>query len=418
VSSVAFSPDGARLASGGWDGTVTVWDAPTDQELLLKGHANPVSGVAFSPDSARLASGDGSAVKVWDTGTGRELLTLRGFAGAGVAFSPDGARLASGGGGTVTVWDARTGQELLTLRGHNLGVRGVAFSPDGACLVSADLTGELYGWDARTGERLREVPEWSARPDPARSPDGRYLVRPYGSVIHLLDLRLTEDELAYRHRVTRPDPAWHAAEAQRFVQAGDWFAAAFHLGQRLKGSPASIALRRHLALCQLAAGQQQAHRQTCAVLVEQLDRGPADDRAGLGLLALTPSGALAALSPLAAAVRLPDALRPAVARTVALGPDAIPVARLLHLAEGIDPITRALLLHRAGQHTEAVKLLVDQSGPRALLVLALAEQALGRPAEAARVLARAARAAAAPLPWDEHLERDLLRHQAEASMGK
>jgi hypothetical protein len=116
----------------------------------------------------------------------------------------------------------------------------------------------------------------------------------------------------------------------------------------------------------------------------------------------------------AAAVRLPDELRPAVARIVALGPGAVPAARLLPLAEGADAVTRALLRHRAGKHDDAVKLLADQSGVRALLVRALAEQARGRPAEAARALAQAARAAAASLPWDERLEREVLRREAEA----
>jgi serine/threonine protein kinase len=113
VISVAFSPDGQRLASASQDQTVKIWDSATGKELFaLKGHAGLVRSVAFSPDGQRLASGsDDQTVKIWDSATGRELLALNGHAGAvgSVAFSPDGQRLASGGPQTVKIWDSATG---------------------------------------------------------------------------------------------------------------------------------------------------------------------------------------------------------------------------------------------------------------------------------------------------------------------
>src|SRR5207249_4526695 len=114
VESVAFSPDGKRLASGSYDQTVKVWDAATGQETLThKGHTGWVSSVAFSPDGKRLASAsvDGT-VKVWEAARGRGTLTLKGHTGwvSSVCFSPDGQRLASASmDDTVRVWDASSG---------------------------------------------------------------------------------------------------------------------------------------------------------------------------------------------------------------------------------------------------------------------------------------------------------------------
>ncbi|OJJ32237.1 hypothetical protein ASPWEDRAFT_161656 [Aspergillus wentii DTO 134E9] len=171
ITSVAFSSDGRHLVSGGADDTVRVWETATGALLrTLHGHAGIVWDVAFSCDSGQLSfdaeerramlascSWDGT-VMLWNGITSMPLKTLRGHAGnvRSVAFSPDCSQLASAGDDTaIRLWDIVTGEPLKTLSGHTKRVMSVAFSPNSRWLASGGGDNKVILWDLMTGKPLR-----------------------------------------------------------------------------------------------------------------------------------------------------------------------------------------------------------------------------------------------------------------------
>ena len=178
VYCVAFSPDGKRLAAGCSEGTVKVWDSATGrEELSLRGHASAIMTLAFSEDGRRLATGGmDKTLKLWDAATGQEVQTLRGHTGVvlQLSLSRDGDRLAScGEDGTVRVWEAPPIPPVL--HGHTGEVRQVAYSPDGKRLASAALDNTVKVWDSRTGAQLASYAHAEPVHGVSFSPDGAWL---------------------------------------------------------------------------------------------------------------------------------------------------------------------------------------------------------------------------------------------------
>lgn len=149
----------------------------------LSGHLAGISTLAWSPDSATLASGsDDKSIRLWHAATGAaHARPLLGHAHAvhSVAFSPRGNMLASGAlDEAVVLWDARSGRALRSLPAHSDPVCGVDFCGDGTLVASCSADGLIRVWDAASGQCLRTFFHEDTPPVSSVrfAPNGRYVL--------------------------------------------------------------------------------------------------------------------------------------------------------------------------------------------------------------------------------------------------
>ncbi|XP_054783964.1 WD repeat-containing protein VIP3-like [Prosopis cineraria] len=137
VLSVAWSPDGKRLACGSMDGTLSVFDVTRGKFLHhLEGHYMPVRSLAYSPYDPRLlfTASDDAHVHMYDADGGSLVASMSGHASwvLCVDVSPDGSAIATGSSDkTVRLWDLNMRAPVQTMSSHADQVWGIAFRPLG-----------------------------------------------------------------------------------------------------------------------------------------------------------------------------------------------------------------------------------------------------------------------------------------------
>jgi WD40 repeat protein len=230
VCSLAFSPDGQKIASGSYDRTLLVRETGTGAQLPPMAHGATIHTVAFSRSGNLLASGgDDRVIREWEINQGAMMLSSRppapaeptpsgesmvytvraaangrlavsggrnqnvrlwdvvsglprgSFAGhpfdvTAVALSPDSKRVASGSYQEVRVWTPEMARLETVLTGHESWVLAIDFSTDGRRIVTGSEDRRIMIWDANTGRWLRTLTGHTEKVRVvAFSPDSRWV---------------------------------------------------------------------------------------------------------------------------------------------------------------------------------------------------------------------------------------------------
>ncbi len=177
INDVVYSRDGSSIATAGFDGSVDIWNARTGAKAATfkvpvdpAGDDNIVS-VAFSPSGSEVAASSyyRDTTRIWDWRTGTLLLTVH-KAGGDVEFSPNGSKIVTvANDGSGRVRNAHTGVLLAMLKLHGYGARTAMFSPAGSEIVTTeagsptnfrpdgDAPNVASIWDSRTGALVRPL---------------------------------------------------------------------------------------------------------------------------------------------------------------------------------------------------------------------------------------------------------------------
>jgi WD40 repeat protein len=168
ISALAFTADGRRLLTSGYDLGIASWALENLAAPLLRSRISVrsfVTALAIAPNGQTLAVAHGDCLALLDLETGEALpegkLSIPGAPILALAFGPDGTTLAAGGGGdnAIRVWGLNGGRPMLRrtlVSSEDHWLRGLAYSDDGATLVSVDTLGRLVAWD-RAGHMVSQA---------------------------------------------------------------------------------------------------------------------------------------------------------------------------------------------------------------------------------------------------------------------
>ncbi|QRW17256.1 WD repeat-containing protein [Rhizoctonia solani] len=166
VTSVSFSFDCTRIASGSFKGPVSVWEVQTGSMKLdpLEGHTGYITSVRFSPDDRHIvSSSEDRSIRFWDSQDGTLLMIIDGHTNpvTSVAFSPDGAQVVSTiSSSSISIWDAQSQYDhSRRLAGHSDFIIFVDFSSSGTNIISGSCDGVIQVWDIETGESISRLTE-------------------------------------------------------------------------------------------------------------------------------------------------------------------------------------------------------------------------------------------------------------------
>ena len=263
IAAMAFSSDGAWLATADTEGTIKIWadprklDSKSTALMTLKGHQGAINAVAFSSDCKRLVTaGADKTARVWELeNAGAAIRPLEGRFNNPTfvtRFSPDGQLIAAASGSGVRLWDAATGRLVRELPPIQQGeIRSVAFSPTDRRLLAAGCGGKanvsyVALWDIDAAAELARLPGAADLPNYnvdeasgpvealAFSPDRKYLVAGFGTKTSLrigsFPAPLKVWEVATRRLIRRLNGHTNFCVSLQFSRDGSLLASGSHDG--------------------------------------------------------------------------------------------------------------------------------------------------------------------------------------------